>query len=132
LLKIVFISLLSTAPSPAAAAPLRIEATTTSAGKAVLELQADELTTMTAIPFRLFISDAGGRPLSGARVSCAMSMPSMAMPENRPKVTEHDGAYTGEMIFTCAMGAWQINCLAEKADGNRQSMTFDIERVRMK
>jgi hypothetical protein len=61
-----------------------------------------------------------------------MSMPSMAMPENRPKVTEHDGAYAGEMIFTCAMGAWQINCLAEKADGNRQSMTFDIERVRMK
>ena len=98
----------------------------------MLELQADELVTMTAIPFRLIISDAAGRAVTGAKVSCDMIMPSMAMPENRPKVTELDGAYGGEMIFTCPMGAWQINCLAEKPDGSRQSMTFDIGQVRMK
>jgi hypothetical protein len=56
----------------------------------------------------------------------------MTMPEIRPLVTECDGAYGGEMIFTCAMGAWRINCLAEKPDGSRQTMTFDIATVRMK
>jgi hypothetical protein len=129
---LIFIFMFFIQNSFASAAPIRIQATTASAGKATLELQADELVTMTAIPFRLFISDAGGHPLTGARVSCDMIMPSMPMPENRPKITERDGVYAGEMIFTCPMGAWQINCLAEKPDGSRQSMTFDIGQVRMK
>ncbi|NJC87638.1 MAG: hypothetical protein FIB02_03760 [Desulfuromonas sp.] len=116
----------------AAVAPIRLTAMDATPGSAVLELYADELVTMTAIPFRLTIRDAAGRPLTGARVSCDMTMPSMTMPENRPKVTERDGAYGGELIFTCAMGAWRIGCLAEKTDGSRQAMTFDIEKVRMK
>lgn len=119
-------------PSLAAAAPIRIEATTADPGRAVLELQAEELVTMTAIPFRLLLSDAAGKPLTGARVSCDMIMPAMAMPANRPKVTEHAGAYSGELVFTCAMGAWRINCQAEHADGHRQAMHFDIATVRMK
>ncbi|TLM68873.1 MAG: hypothetical protein FDZ69_01325 [Deltaproteobacteria bacterium] len=114
------------------AAPVRITAAGTPAGSATLELQADELVTMTPIPFRLLVSDGAGRPVTGARVSCDMIMPSMTMPENRPRITERDGAYVGEMIFTCAMGAWRINCLAEKTDGSRQAMSFDIETVRMK
>ena len=130
--KIVFILLFLTASTAAAAAPVRIQATATSAGHAVLELQADELVTMTAIPFRLLVRDAAGQAVTGARVSCDLTMPSMTMPENRPKVTERDGAYGGELIFTCAMGAWRIQCLAEKSDGSRQVMTFDIEKVRMK
>jgi hypothetical protein len=132
LFALIFIVTLSTAPMTAAAAPIRIAATNAAPGSAVLELQTDELVTMTAIPFRLLINDAAGRPLSGARVSCDMTMPAMTMPENRPKVIERDGAYGGEMIFTCAMGAWRIACVAEKPDGTRQAMTFDIDRVRMK
>jgi len=116
----------------ATAAPIRLQATDAAPGKAVLELQADELVTMTAIPFRLLLTDADGRPLAGARVSCDMTMPSMTMPANRPKVIERNGAYAGELIFTCAMGAWRIACTAEKADGSRQVATFDIDKVRMK
>ena len=96
-----------------------------------MELQADKLVTMTATPFRLLLSDATGRPVRGAHVSCDMTMPSMTMPENRPKVAERDDVYVGEMVFTCAMGAWRIDCLAENADGSRQTMTFDIKEVRM-
>lgn len=114
------------------AAPISIPATDAIPGSAVLELQADELVTMTVIPFRLLIKDQAGRALTGARVSCDLTMPSMTMPENRPKVTETGGAYGGELIFTCAMGAWRIQCLAELSDGSRQVMTFDIEKVRMK
>jgi hypothetical protein len=128
----VFASLLLVAPWRAAAAPLRIQATAAAPGSAILELQADELVTMTVIPFCLQISDAAGKPLTGAKVNCDMTMPSMPMPENRPKVVERDGGYCGELIFTCAMGAWRIGCVAEKADGSRQTMTFDIDKVRMK
>lgn len=127
---IAFVALSLSAPSMAVAAPIRIQAT--APGSAVLELQAEELVTMTVIPFRLLINDATGRPLTGAKVSCDMIMPSMPMPANRPKVVEHDGVYRGEMIFTCAMGAWRINCLAETTDGFRQMLTFDIAKVRMK
>lgn len=127
---IAFVVLLLIVPSIAVAAPIRIQAT--APGSAVLELQTDELVTMTAIPFRLLINDATGRPLSGAKVSCDMIMPSMPMPENRPKVIERDGAYVGKLIFTCAMGAWRINCLAEQTGGFRQMLTFDIAKVRMK
>lgn len=129
---LVFIILFGATTMTASAAPIRIAATAATPGSAVLELQADELVTMTAIPFRLFINDATGRPLPGARVRCDMTMPSMTMPENRPKVTERNGAYGGEMIFTCAMGAWRIACTAENPDGTSQTMTFDIDRVRMK
>jgi hypothetical protein len=117
---------------PANAGPIRLPASDAAPGSAVLELDADELVTMTAIPFRLTIRDAAGQPLVGAKVSCDMTMPSMAMPENRPRVSERNGSYGGELIFTCAMGAWRIGCVAEKTDGSRQLMTFDIDKVRMK
>lgn len=132
LLAITFFVLSLSVPMMAVAAPIRLLSTEATPGSAVLELQADELVTMTAIPFRLLINDASGKPLAGAKVSCDMVMPSMAMPENRPKITERDGAYVGELIFTCAMGAWRINCVAEKANGIRQTMSFDIAKVRMK
>jgi hypothetical protein len=114
------------------AAPIIIPARDAAPGSAILELQTDELVTMTAIPFRLIIRDAAGQAVTGARVSCDMTMPSMTMPENRPKVTERDGTYGGELIFTCAMGAWRIQCLAGQSDGSKQVMTFDIGKVRMK
>lgn len=132
LFSMVFIVTISTAPMSVSAAPIRVAATDATPGSAALELYTDELVTMTAIPFRITIRDAAGRLLTGAKVSCDMTMPSMTMPENRPRVTERDGAYGGELVFTCAMGGWRISCLAENADGSRQAMTFDIAKVRMK
>jgi hypothetical protein len=117
---------------PAAAAPIRIQAAVAPSGSSVLELQTDELVTMTPVPFRLLIKDANGQPLTGAQVTCDMTMPSMTMPENRPKVTEQNGIYTGEMIFTCAMGAWRVACTAVSGEGSSRTMIFDIESVKMK
>ena len=129
---LVFMFALSISPALAATPPIRIQTTTASSGQAVLELQTDELVTMTVIPFRLLISDAAGKPVTGARVSCDLTMPSMSMPENRPQMTERDGAYTGEMVLTCTMGDWRATCTAEDAKGQRQTMTFDLGTARMK
>jgi hypothetical protein len=134
LCRMTLLVLLACLPSWAsrAASPIVIPATGTNFGSAVLELQTEELVTMTAIPFRLLIGDADGKPVTGLHLLCDMSMPSMVMPENRPKATERDGAYTGVMIFTCAQGAWRIVCYTDKSDGERRSATFDIERVKLK
>ena len=53
--------------APGLAAPLRFEAKEAPPGQAVLEIQADELVTMTTLPFRLLLKDPAGRPLTGAR-----------------------------------------------------------------
>ena len=119
-------------PAAAFAAPLRFTAKDTAPGQALLEIQADELVTMTALPFRLILKDAAGTPVTGARVECELTMPSMRMPENRPKVVERDGAYVGEMILTCTMGAYQATCVAVDAGGARRTSTFDLGTARMK
>ena len=116
----------------ALAAPLTFQATDAPAGSAVLEVQADALVTMTTLPFRLLIKDAAGKPLTGAKVSCDLSMPSMSMPENHPQITERNGAYTGEMVLTCTMGDWRATCTADDANGQRQTMTFNLGTARMK
>lgn len=122
----------SLSAAPANAALLSFAATDLPPGQATLEIQADQLVTMTALPFRLLIKDEAGKALSGARVSCDLIMPSMRMPENRPQIVERDGAYVGEMILTCTMGGWRAACVAENEQGLRQTMTFDIGTARMK
>jgi hypothetical protein len=100
-------------------------------GSAVLELDTEVLVTMTKIPFRLVVKDAAGQPVSGAQVSCDLTMPDMIMPKNRPKVSPRDGFYGGDLIFTCAQGAWRISCEVLRQGHPRQTLIFDIDRVRL-
>lgn len=99
---------------------------------ATLEFAAAPLVAMTVIPFRLELKNADGTPLTGAEVRCDLTMPSMPMPENRPKITERDGAYVGEMIFTCTRGDWRFTCAVTQPDRGQHTLAFDIPRVRMK
>jgi hypothetical protein len=87
---------------------------------------------MTVIPFRLELRGADGTPLAGAAPRCELTMPSMPMPEYRTQVTARDGAYVGEMIFTCTQGAWRLTCVVARPDGAEQTLAFDIPRVRLK
>ena len=57
--------------------------------------------------FSIAIVDGQDRPVAGARVSCDMSMPAMAMPPNRPQAVEQSpGLYTTPVMFTMA-GDWE-------------------------
>lgn len=131
-LAVVTASLLSLLPGLGYAGHIELSAKGAEPGSAVLELGADMLVTMTPIPFRLLIKDAEGQAVRGAQVSCEMTMPSMKMPENRPKVTEGDGFYGGELMFTCAQGAWKISCDVLHKGQPRKTLSFDVERVRMR
>lgn len=124
--------LLTLVPGLGYASHIELTAKGAEPGSAVLELATEVLVTMTPIPFRLLIRDAQGQAVKGAQVSCEMTMPAMKMPENKPKVTERDGAYSGDLMFTCAQGAWLISCEVAAKGQPKKILTFDIERVRMR
>jgi len=101
-------------------------------GTAVLEFSAAPLVSMSAIPMRLELMGVDGTPQAGAAIHCDLTMPAMAMPENRPALREiAPGIYTGEAIFTMA-GAWQATFSVDRDGWGREILIFDIEQVKMK
>lgn len=124
--------LFALAPGLGRAAHITLTAKGAEPGSAVLELATNKLVTMTPIPFRLRITDADGQAVKGAAVNCDMTMPSMKMPENRPKVAERNGYYIGELMFTCAQGAWLIRCEVVAQGQPGRTLSFEIEGVRMR
>jgi len=101
-------------------------------GTAELEFAAAPLVSMSAIPFRLELKGADGTAQGGATIRCDLTMPAMAMPENRPALKEvSPGVYAGKAVFTMA-GAWQATFSADRPDWGREILIFEIEQVLMK
>jgi nitrogen fixation protein FixH len=74
----------------------------------------------------LTLKDAESQPVSATDVTFDLSMPAMAMPLNRPTVTETaDGIYQAKTIFTM-VGAWRIQVDVTHS-GTRATFTFDIK-----
>ena len=62
-------------------------------------------------PLRLSVglTDANGQPVAGRAVAFALSMPAMAMPPNRPEVTETDrGVYEARTLLPMG-GVWRLD-----------------------
>jgi hypothetical protein len=79
---------------------------------------------MRASSFTLTLVDAQGAPVSGATVTCDMTMPAMAMPMNRPAAKEQSpGMYTAEVLFTMA-GDWEAGIQVVLPDGASETFTF--------
>lgn len=123
--------LLSAISAMAAAPGTDLEIGGIGGGKAILNLAAAPLITMTPTPFHLMLTDVTGAPINGVEVSCDLTMPAMPMPENRPAIHEKDDAYWGEAIFTMA-GAWQATFNVRMPDGRLELLIFDIDRVLLK
>ena len=86
----------------------------------VITFAAAPLVSMSATPFRLELKGADGLPQAGASVRCDLTMPAMAMPENRPELREvAPGIYAGEAIFTMA-GAWQAAFAVERPEWGKE------------
>ncbi len=72
------------------------------------------------------VTDAAGRPVSGAAVTLRLDMPAMPMGDNA--VTTHEttaGTYAGTGRFTMA-GAWRVTAAAAKGP-ERAAQTFPVE-----
>lgn len=98
---------------------------------AVLTLETSPLVTMRPTPFTLSVVDESAKPITGLDFICALTMPAMPMPPNRPDIEQDDTFYRGTMTFTMA-GAWQATCRATGTDGQTFDLVFDIPTVLMK
>ena len=68
------------------------------------------------------VRDAAGRPVRGAAVTLALSMPAMEMGRNEVTARETSpGVYTGTGRFTMS-GDWQVAAAAAGASGRRTQM----------
>lgn len=75
--------------------------------------------------FNITITDEKGAPVSDAKVSLDLTMPSMWMPANKPQAQSlGDGKYQAAGRFTMR-GGWRIDVIIERG-GQKQNAYFDI------
>lgn len=75
--------------------------------------------------FDITITDEKGAPVSDAKVSLDLTMPSMWMPANKPQAQAlGDGKYQAAGRFTMR-GGWRIDVIIERG-GQKQNAYFDI------
>ena len=100
--------------TPLAAAPVKITVTTASAPKA-----GDN-------PLTISITDAQGKPVTGAAVTTTVAMTSMDMGTTHPAVTEKgSGQYAATVNFSMA-GPWRITVKAAAPGRKPQTKAFDF------
>ncbi len=83
---------------------------------------------LTNVPFTLSLSDSQtGKPISDARVTVGLTMPSMDMPLNIVRLNlSRPGVYTGTGIFTMP-GSWQATAVYLDSSGNEGSKPFPVQ-----
>jgi len=100
--------------TPLAAAPVKITMTTASAPKA-----GDN-------PLTISITDAQGKPVTGAAVTTSVAMTSMDMGTTHPAVTEKgSGQYAATVNFSMA-GPWRITVKAAAPGRKPQTKAFEF------
>ncbi|MFB3814751.1 MAG: FixH family protein [Terriglobales bacterium] len=94
-------------------------------GAAALTTVPDPAVTGKDILFRLHLTDAAGKPVSGASVQAALEMPMMDMGKNEFTLTDKgNGDYEGKGQFTMT-GPWNV-IVNISAEGGREQRTFPL------
>lgn len=99
--------------------------------KGQLTFTSSPLVTMRELPFTLTVASSSGNQADIHTAVCDLSMPAMAMPENRPGLDCSGSVCTGKAVFTMA-GVWQATFGLIMKDGTHASIVFDIAKVQMK
>lgn len=74
-----------------------------------LTFESESPEAMKPLPVRIGLSGPDGTPISGARITCSLSMPAMAMARNAPTIKESSIAGQYESIFLITMGGlWDV------------------------
>lgn len=97
---------------------LKYQATSEAGATYELIIEAESTEVMKPLPVRLNIIDKNGDQISGARIDCSLTMPSMAMPTNKPPFKESDqpGQYKGVFLLTMG-GLWHVELALSCCDG---------------
>ena len=95
-----------------------------------LQIASKPIQTMQAQHVTINATDVNGATVSGADISCALKMPSMAMAKNTPPVKETPMEGTYESVFLFTMGGdWSVICTAEYDNQASETIIFYIDDV---
>jgi hypothetical protein len=105
--------------------------TTSDAGvtyELIIETEIPEV--MKPLPVRLNIKDKKGEVITGAQIDCSLTMPAMAMPNNKPPIKESDqpGQYRGMFLLTMG-GLWHVELAMSCCDGKNESVIIPIPGI---
>jgi len=95
-----------------------------------LIVEAESPEVMKPLPVKLHIIDKDGVAINGAQLSCALTMPAMAMPTNMPPLKESDtpGEYKGIFLLTMG-GLWHVELTMTCCGGNTDTVVIPIAGV---
>ena len=95
-----------------------------------LVIKSDTAELMKPLPVTITLSNHDGSPISGAKITCSLTMPAMAMPNNRPPIKESSnaGQYQGVLLLTMG-GLWHVQLSAVYSSGGQDSAVISIPGV---
>lgn len=121
---ILFTGLIS---SSSLAENIRYQETSSSGISYELIIEADAAEVMKPLPVKINILKPDGSPKTGAKLSCSLTMPAMAMPTNKPPIKESDKAGQYEGIFLLTMGGlWNVELTATFISGKKDTVIIPI------
>lgn len=97
----------------------------------VIESETSEV--MKPLPVTVNVSGPNGAPITGAQLSCSLTMPAMAMPNNKPPLKESakSGQYKGVFLLTMG-GLWHVELSSTHMTGERETVVISIPGVMSK
>lgn len=95
-----------------------------------LNIKAEALEAMKPLPVMIKLSGPDGTPISGADITCSLSMPAMAMSNNTPSINESNTAGQYEGVFLITMGGlWEVTLTSMYDSGNKEVVVFSFYGV---
>lgn len=91
----------------------------------IIESEAPEV--MQPLPVTINISKPNGTPVTGAHINCSLTMPAMAMPNNKPPIKEskQPGQYNGIFLLTMG-GLWHVELSSTHITGEQEIVVIPI------
>ena len=95
-----------------------------------LIIEAETPEVMKALPVRLNLFDEEGTQITGAQIGCSLTMPAMAMPNNKPPIKESDQPGQYEGIFLLTMGVlWHVELTMSCCNGKNDAIVIPVPGV---
>lgn len=122
--------LITLAPSFSFAEQVKFQQTSGAGISYELTIESESPEVMKPLPIKLKVSSPQGSPITGAQLTCSLTMPAMAMPKNMPPIKEgkQSGQYEGIFLLTMG-GLWHVELIMSYGDGKQDAVVIPIPGV---
>jgi YtkA-like len=116
--------------SPAFAKHISYHGTSDSGISYELIIESETPEVMKPLPVKINVSRPDGTPATEAKITCSLTMPAMAMPNNKPPIKESGktGQYQGVFLLTMG-GLWNVELTTAFVSGEQDTVVIPIPGV---